>query len=69
MCSSDLEVVRIERETLLRFIQDNPDVRDRLDQVAYNRHDDAYHEVSSFGTDNYTQQSIENINSILNKNK
>ncbi len=35
--SSDLEVLRIDCAPFLAFIQENPDVRDRIDQVAHNR--------------------------------
>ncbi len=62
---SYIEAIRIERETLLRFIQDNPSVRDRLDQIAHNRHDDVPH----LGIDDHAKQSIENINSVLNDDK
>jgi len=66
---SHIEAIRIERETLLNFIQHNPDVRDRLDQIAHNRNNDDYAKDFNIGTDDHTQQSIENINSILDKNK
>lgn len=66
---SHIEAIRIERETLLQFIQNNPDVRDRLDQIARNRHNDDYADTLKSGTDGHTRQSIESINSILNKNK
>lgn len=62
---SHIEAIRIERETLLQFIQNNPDVRDRLDQVAHNRCNDNYMEMEIKGTDKHTRQSIGDINSIL----
>lgn len=34
-----LDAVRIDCKTFLDFIQENPEVRDRLDMVAHNRHD------------------------------
>lgn len=43
---SHLEAIRLERESLLRFIQAHPEVRDRLDQIAHNRHDVAPNEIS-----------------------
>lgn len=66
---SHIEVIRIERETLLHFIQDNPDVRHRLDQIAHNRHNEDADDFPRVGTDDHTRQSIESINLILNKNK
>jgi len=33
-----VEAIRVELGLFLEFIQQNPDVRDRIDQVAYNRH-------------------------------
>ena len=66
---SHIEAIRIERETLLQFIQNNPDVRDRLDQIAHNRHEDKAHKDFNMGADDHTRQSIEDINSVLSKNK
>lgn len=58
---SHLEAIQLERETLLHFIQHHPEVRDRIDQVAHNRHDNVLN-----STDDYAQQSIDDIHSILN---
>ena len=66
---SHIEAIRIERDTLLRFIQDNPDVRDRLDQNAYLRHQHPSCDIGPFGTDDHAQQSIDKIHSVLTKNK
>ena len=66
---SHIEAIRIEREILLQFIQDNPDVRDRLDQIAHNRHSEGQAGNHTNGSDDHTQRSIENINSVLEKNK
>lgn len=33
-----LEVLRVDCRLFLDFIQENPEIRDRIDQVAYNRH-------------------------------
>lgn len=35
---SQVEVLQVDCQPFLRFIQDNPQVRDRIDMVAYNRH-------------------------------
>lgn len=59
---SHIEAIRIERETLLAFIQANPDVRDRLDQIAHNRQ---HGDMSYLGTDSHTEESIENIQHII----
>lgn len=40
---SHVQAIRIDREQLLYFIQQHPDVRDRIDQVAHNRHDQTKH--------------------------
>ena len=61
---SHIEAIRVERETLLHFIQYHPEVRDRIDQVAHNRHDNVLNSA-----DDYTRQSIDDIHSILKKNK
>lgn len=52
---SHIEAIRIERETLLHFIQNNPDVRDRLDQVAHNRYNGENDDVFETGMDDHTQ--------------
>ncbi len=64
---SHIEAIRVERETLLQFIQEHPDVRDRIDQIAHKRHDDMQHDLAGGGSDDLTQKSIDDIHSILNK--
>lgn len=66
---SHIETIRVERETLLHFIQEHPEVRDRIDQVAHKRHDDMVSGVSNSGSDGHTRKSIDDIHSILNKNQ
>ncbi len=38
---TQVDVVRVECGSFLKFIQDNPEVRDRIDLVAQNRHEQA----------------------------
>jgi CRP-like cAMP-binding protein len=35
---SRVEAIRVDCKPFLEFIQDNPEIRDRIDMVAYNRH-------------------------------
>ena len=62
---SHVELIRVERDTILLFIQNNPDVRDRIDQIARTRHDEIKNDNGHSDTDKLTQKSIEGINSIL----
>ncbi|MDH5445904.1 MAG: cyclic nucleotide-binding domain-containing protein [Gammaproteobacteria bacterium] len=62
---SHIEMIRIERNTILEFIQDNPGVRDRIDQIAHMRHDGIIKEYPEKGSDKQTRKVIEEINSIL----
>lgn len=38
-----VEVIRVDCKSFLDFIQENPEVRDRIDLVAHNRHEQALH--------------------------
>lgn len=62
---SHIEAIRVERETLLRFIQLHPNVRDRIDQIAHNRYDGIHNGRPSPGSDGETHKSIKDINLIL----
>lgn len=65
---SHIELIRFERETILKFIQENPEVRDRIDQTARMRHDDIQHELNRSGTDKLAENSIKDISSIMENN-
>ncbi len=64
---SHIEMIRVERATLLNFIQHYPEVRDRIDQIAHNRYNGIHNTPSSPGTDDKTQKTIDDINLILGK--
>lgn len=36
-----IEAIRVDCQPFLQFIQENPEIRDRLDMIAFNRHSDA----------------------------
>ncbi|VAX05812.1 hypothetical protein MNBD_GAMMA25-601 [hydrothermal vent metagenome] len=61
---SQVEVLQVDCQPFLRFIQDNPQVRDRLDLVAYNRHAQTtqpeWHQASEDDLDEIVEE-IENI--------
>jgi len=38
---TQVDVVRVECQSFLKFIQENPEIRDRIDLVAHNRHEQA----------------------------
>jgi cAMP-dependent protein kinase regulator len=38
---TQVDVVRVDCSSFLKFIQENPDIRDRIDLVAHNRHEQA----------------------------
>lgn len=61
---SQVEVLQVDCQPFLRFIQDNPQVRDRLDLVAYNRHahttQQEWHRIPPDNLDEIVEE-IENI--------
>ena len=66
---SAVDVLQIDCQPFLRFIQDNPQVRDRLDLVAYNRHaqttQPAWHQAS----ENELDEIVEEIESIIDRDR
>lgn len=62
-----LDAVRIDCKTFLDFIQDNPEVRDRLDMVAHNRHELLEDTAIIPETKEQVHTVVSEIESILNK--
>ncbi len=58
---SQVEVLEVDCQPFLRFIQDNPQVRDRLDLVAYNRHAQAMLPEGYPASQDKIVEEIENI--------
>lgn len=43
MAATEIEAMRVDLHPFLAFVQEYPEVRDRMDQVAYNRHEELIH--------------------------
>ena len=58
-----VEILEIDCQPFLQFIQDNPQIRDQIDSVAYNRHA----ESSDFTSDSQTDmdEAVNNIKQII----
>lgn len=55
-----VEAVRVDCQLFLEFIQENPEIRDRIDMVAFNRH-------SQMTDQGYVIESREAVDSMLSK--
>ena len=64
---SPVEVLQVDCQPFLRFIQDNPQVRDRLDMVAYNRHAQAMQSELHLAGQNELDEIVEEIESIIGR--
>lgn len=64
---SHVQAIRIDREQLLYFIQQHPDVRDRIDQVARNRRDMVMHMDDRTGSETQMNESIQD-KTVLSEN-
>jgi CRP-like cAMP-binding protein len=62
-----LDAVRIDCKLFLDFIQDNPEVRERLDMVAHNRHDLLQDTVIIPESKDQVRTVVAEIEDILNK--
>ena len=54
-------------QPFLRFIQDNPQVRDRLDLVAYNRHAQTSQSEWQLPSEDDLDEIVEEIESIIDR--
>ncbi|NOZ36535.1 MAG: cyclic nucleotide-binding domain-containing protein [Gammaproteobacteria bacterium] len=63
---SQVEVLEVDCQPFLRFIQDNPQVRDRLDLIAYNRHTQAMSEEPLIPL-NELDEIVEEIENIIDR--
>jgi len=64
---SQVEVLQVDCQPFLRFIQDNPQVRDRLDMVAYNRHAQAMQSEPHLAYQDELDEIVEEIESIIDR--
>jgi len=64
---SMVEVLQVDCQPFLRFIQDNPRVRDRLDLVAYNRHAHTCQSDGHSTSENEVNEIVEEIESIIDR--
>lgn len=64
---STLHAIYIDREQLLYFIQQHPDVRDRIDQVAHNRHEHTSGLEHQPESEQAISSSIQHIHSLLDQ--
>lgn len=65
--SSKVEVLQVDCQPFLRFIQDNPQVRDRLDLVAYNRHVQTAESEWQRGSENELDEIVREIETIIDR--
>ncbi len=63
---TQVDVVRVECGSFLKFIQDNPEVRDRIDLVAQNRHEQADYLGHVRSSPTNLGQMFNNFNSVNN---
>jgi len=66
---SMVEVLQVDCQPFLRFIQDNPRVRDRLDLIAYNRHAHTSQSEWSLASENELDGIVEEIESIIDRDR
>ena len=64
---SQVEVLQVDCQPFLRFIQDNPQVRDRLDLVAYNRHAQTTQSEWHLASEDELDEIVEEIESIIDR--
>ncbi len=64
---SQVEVLEVNCQPFLRFIQDNPQVRDRLDLVAYNRHAQTSQSEWQLPSEDDLDEIVEEIESIIDR--
>ncbi len=64
---STVEVLQVDCQPFLRFIQDNPRVRDRLDLVAYNRHAHTSQSEWHSTSENELDEIVDEIESIIDR--
>ena len=64
-----LDAVRIDCKTFLDFIKDNPDVRERIDIEAHNRHDILQDAVIVPESSEQVHNVVSEIETILNEDK
>lgn len=64
---SKVEVLEVDCQPFLRFIQDNPQVRDRLDLVAYNRHAQAMLSDEHLAPQDEMDEIVEAIENIIDR--
>jgi len=58
------ELVCVERETFLEVVEENPEVRDRVDMVAHNRHDQLVSR-EALCTESKADQNLNEIKNII----
>ncbi|VAX12647.1 hypothetical protein MNBD_GAMMA24-185 [hydrothermal vent metagenome] len=64
---SQVEVLEVDCQPFLRFIQDNPQVRDRLDLIAYNRHTQAMLSDEHLVPQHELDEIVEEIENIIDR--
>ncbi|HEB87083.1 MAG TPA: cyclic nucleotide-binding domain-containing protein [Gammaproteobacteria bacterium] len=64
---SQVVVMEVDCQPFLRFIQDNPQVRDRLDLVAYNRHTQAMLSEGLSASPDARDEIVKEIENIIDR--
>lgn len=64
-----LDVVRIDCKLFLEFIEENPEIRDRLDIVAHNRHEILENTTTIPESKDQVRTVVSEIESIMNEDK
>lgn len=65
---SQAELVCIDRSAFLKLVQENPEIRDRIDLEAHNRHDQIS-TTEALSGETRANQNLNEIKDILNNNK
>ena len=58
VAATEIEAMRVDLHPFLDFIQQHPEIRDRIDQVAHNRHEELLHA-------GVLSESVERIDALL----
>jgi CRP-like cAMP-binding protein len=66
---SQVELVSLDRSSFLDVLQKHPEIRDRIDLEAHNRHDQLVTKEALCGGESQASQNLDDIKNILKENE
>jgi CRP-like cAMP-binding protein len=66
---SQVELVSLDRSSFLDVLQKHPEIRDRIDLEAHNRHDQLVTKQALCGGESQASQNLDDIKNILKENE